>query len=804
MKPFSFRLTTGLLLVSVLLLVFLSRLHSIRAQFDSQAEPRSVEPPAKGIARDMKYIDQGANDSRLKGYFTPEGVKLEIVAENPVVVNPVGMTFADDGTPYVIEWRPSPGDEGQETPEIFTYKDGTKRTVLTLKKKVKDAVKVLQDTKGKGVYDRATTVLEADLPSGILVHDGWLYLSGCGTVRRYKQKEPGGAYNIKEVIAQGFGGVFHHQVSGLTLGNDGLLYIACGSGDNHVEGSDGSRATVLRSGAVFRCRPDGSRIQTFALGFCNPYRDVAFDTEGNLFHADNDGNGAGKLGACRLLHVAEGADFGWRLRQGVRRIQPDSLRSDISGESPGKMPPLLRTGRGAPSGLFLYNDTRFPEPYRGLLYYPDVVRKLVGAYRVEPRGATFTVTGECAFLKSDDPLFRPCQMVLGPDGAMYVVDWRTDLSGAGRRFGDGVHGRIYRLSWSGTREQPALALGSMDRWAKIVKSSDGELAKALASEDASERSKAQRELIRRGEQNRPALLKLLPNGEEPLTARIAALGALESFWNAEVQKAIQEVLESGEEPLRRLAADVLGRNAAFGDKEAQNRLLTALNDNAPSVRRAVALAMGRIGAPGAADALVNTLAFDDSDDVFLRDGLVRAIESLGKPGITQLLALAESGVRKDTDRVVATFAALRTRAGYEGLPSLLKYPHLTIEQRVKLIRSCGNYLLDPPISLDPIIAYLTGPAAQPAEVKRAGAELLAARGTARSDKAEAWLMALLSEDDSAVRVAGITAAGEICLQRARPLLVKLASDKERSAAEREAARKALQMLDAAGKMNTKK
>jgi hypothetical protein len=106
--------------------------------------------------------------------------------------------------------------------------------------------------------------------------------------------------------------------------------------------------------------------------------------------------------------------------------------------------------------------------------------------------------------------------------------------------------------------------------------------------------------------------------------------------------------------------------------------------------------MGQLAAPGAADALANTLAFDDSGDVYLRDGLLRAIESLGKPGIERLLALAESGVKKDTDRVVDFFTALRTRPAYEGLPLLLKYPHLTMAQRVKLIHSGGNYLLDRP------------------------------------------------------------------------------------------------------------
>ena len=48
---------------------------------------------------------------------------------------------------------------------------------------------------------------------------------------------------------------------------------------------------------------------------------------------------------------------------------------------------MLKTGRGAPAGLLIYNDTRFPEPYRGLLIYPDVFRKVIRAYKVAPKGA---------------------------------------------------------------------------------------------------------------------------------------------------------------------------------------------------------------------------------------------------------------------------------------------------------------------------------------------------------------------------------------------------------------------------------
>ena len=75
------------------------------------------------------------------------------------------------------------------------------------------------------------------MPSSILVHDGWMYLSSQGTVRRYplaqvlKESQDGKRDFTPQVIAQGFCGYHHHQVSGLTIGNEGWLYVTAGDDD---------------------------------------------------------------------------------------------------------------------------------------------------------------------------------------------------------------------------------------------------------------------------------------------------------------------------------------------------------------------------------------------------------------------------------------------------------------------------------------------------------------------------------------------------------------------------------------------
>lgn len=780
----------------------------------------AVQSPAKPPPFPVTLVDQGQFDPKFKGYFLPEGFRMEVVASEPEVINPVGITFGPDGNLFVLEWRQDPVTTSwNEIKETFHYRDGTTKRVPTMRKFVTDWVKQLKYDPATKQFGPAKPIIAEELPSSVLYHDGWLYVTGRGTVRRYRQSLPTGKWDIREVIAQGFCGFHHHQVSGLTIGNDGWLYLTSGDDDNFVEGSDGSRATVLRTGAVFRCKPDGSQMEVFSLGYRNPYRDVAFDDRFNLFHTDNDNEDGSRFMGCRIMHVAEGADFGWRLKEGVHCCRPDIVRAAIGGELPGRLPPMIKTGRGAPAGLLIYNDTYLPEQYRGLLYYPDVFRKLIRAYSVQPAGSTFKITGEFTFMKSDDPLFRPCQMITGPDGAIYICDWRTDSGGAGKLWGDGVHGRIYRVSWAGTKDTPAIALRGMDSWAKLQPKngygSFDSLIEALRSPNATDRQFARHEMIRRIVPNsndlayfqdvenvRRIFSSCAMDKMQNLQTRLTCTGGLQQLWDEKVNHQFIKLLRDQEADVRRVAAEAIGMNSKRGDEANHTALLKAIADPEPTVRRVAALALGRVAAGGVADALVNVYKSEETPDPFLMDAYVRGIERVGKHGVEAVLNLAQSGDERDRDIASRIFTAFRIRAAAEALPEMLGYPHLTVPQREALIRSYANYQFDPPISIDPLAVFLAKRPDEPLSVLQAAVEVFGTNSVTAGPTTRNYLIGLLPRVDRETRLEVIRAVENTRLKEAVPALLTMLADDRRDVPERTAILKALRVTSDAAAART--
>jgi putative membrane-bound dehydrogenase-like protein len=119
-----------------------------------------------------------------------------------------------------------------------------------------------------------------------------------------------------------------------------------------------------------------------ATGFWNPFH-ICFDAFGRLFAVDNDPD---SRPPCRLLHIVEGGDYGFRFRHGRKGVHPFTA---WNGELPGTLPMVAGTGE-APCGILAYESDNLPEEYRGDLLVTSWGDHRIERYRLEPRGASFS------------------------------------------------------------------------------------------------------------------------------------------------------------------------------------------------------------------------------------------------------------------------------------------------------------------------------------------------------------------------------------------------------------------------------
>lgn len=178
-------------------------------------------------------------------------------------------------------------------------------------------------------------------------------------------------------------------------------------------------------GNIYRMRPDGTQLTHWATGFWNPHASCV-DAFGRLFTVDND---ADSRPPCRLLHIIEGGDYGFRFRNGRKGLHPFT---SWNGEIPGTLPMVAGTGE-APSGILAYEHEAFPEEYLGNLFVTSWGDHRIDRFRLQEKGASFESIAEPLITGGEN--FRPVGIALAPDGSLYVSDWVLkdyNLHGQGR------------------------------------------------------------------------------------------------------------------------------------------------------------------------------------------------------------------------------------------------------------------------------------------------------------------------------------------------------------------------------------
>ena len=415
-----------------------------------------------------------------------------------------------------------------------------------------------------------------------------------------------------------------------------------------------------RQGGILRSLPDGSELEIVSRGFRNPY-DIAFNNTFDWLGADQDQNDGDKF-----YMPFKGAHFGWNHAWSSHWVGNDHLPT---------APTLGVHVDGSTTSVVHYDLDSFPEKYRGF-FVGDWLRKVVYFVQAEWDGARMTMAeGKPVDLfRGGKSLFRPTDMAIGPDGALYVMSWGKSY---GSEWEDGEfvsEGRVWRFAWKPSETDP-VALAEIEPLQKDA--SLHELLSDLDHEIEVRRVDASAELVSRA----PVadLQQWLADGNGSSTQRLWASWALAqmNIGDSQIDDWFIETASNRRKEnfnTRLLATRILGYRSAKAGRPVPEIVVEGLADSEPRIRHAAVTAIFEAMDKNALEDLIGLAARERDPVVFYANW--QALASL-------LSRDALLGLLEDTHarvRLSALLAALENRwLGSDQVMPLLDDPDAEVD-----------------------------------------------------------------------------------------------------------------------------
>lgn len=367
----------------------------------------------ENFTANIRTTDARTPEEERLGFKLPEGFEITLFASEPNIDKPINLAFDAKGRVWVTQSfeYPFPSEPG----------------------KGKDKLTILEDTDNDGKADKFTVFADTlNIPIGVLpLNDGavaysipniYRYTDADGDGKADSQKKLLGPFKTKDT---------HGMINNFVRGYDGWIHSCHGyTNRDTVAGADGDSISMI-SGNTFRFKEDGQRVEHTTDGRINPFG-LVYDEMGYLYSTD--------CHTSPLYQLIRDADYSqWGKEEGM-------------GFGPDMTP--LSDEATALAGIGYYADALFPEAYQKNFYVGDAVRCRVYRYSSTFKGSTPIGKREEDFLLSEDPWFRPVDVKLGPDGALYIADFYNSIIGHyevpldhPRR--DHTRGRIWRITYKG-------------------------------------------------------------------------------------------------------------------------------------------------------------------------------------------------------------------------------------------------------------------------------------------------------------------------------------------------------------------
>jgi putative membrane-bound dehydrogenase-like protein len=597
-------------------------------------------------------------------FTVADGLEFKLWASEPLFVNPTCMDIDHKGRVWVCE--------------SVNYRNKLHHR-KTLNRPEGDRIVILEDTKGTGKADKATTFYQSPemlAPLGIAVAKdpvgpGYkVFVCQSPDILVFEDKDGDGkADGPPKKLLSGFGGYDHdHGVHGILIGPDMKLYFSVGDqGVRDLQSSDGkgrkwtSNATDCRAGTIWRCDLDGKNLELIAHNFRNEY-EPCVDSFGTVFVSDNDDDGNQQT---RICYVMPGGNYGYHPR--------GPGQTHWHEEQPGVVPKILRTYFGSPTGMCVYEGTLLPKKYWGQPLHTDAGPRHVRCYHLKPQGAGYEVDRE-DMVTSTDNWFRPSDVCVAPDGSVFVCDW-YDPGVGGHGMGDTTRGRVYRLAPKGHNYQ----VPKVD-----LESKEGILA-ALGSPNLAVRYMAMAKL----QQIKPEVVfdslpdALASQRENPwLMARfmwqfVALMKRMGMTANGKIGPA---TVRGSDESFQ-----LLGMRAAKQVFNLPTALTPEVRRGSPAVRREALLLLRDVDPAKAKSPILELAKFYDGKDRFYLEAIGIAVGHHDKARREAILADFPNQFPEWNDKVADLVWELQPPAMLPTLGTKLADTKLTPEQRGRII-----------------------------------------------------------------------------------------------------------------------
>ena len=592
------------------------------AQWGTQGEPIGTMQKPLDPAESMKHL------------VTFPEFAASLVASEPDILKPLWLAWDERGRLWIAESMDYPN-------ELKPEGEG------------RDRLKICEDSDGDGRADKFTIFVDQlSIPTGFVFANGGVIVIHSGKTEFFKDTNGDDRADEGKVLFQGWGmRDTHATASNLRYGFDGWIWGTVGY--SGFQGTVGGKEIRFGQG-IFRFKPDGSKLEfvrssnnnTWGLGLTEDNIIIGSTANGNASMympiANRYYEAVNGWSAARLETVADSQRF-YPLTEKVRQV-------DFHG----------RYTAGSGSGI--YTARHFPREYwNRAQFVAEPTGHLLGRFYLERRGADFIAHNARNFAASDDEWASPIYAEVGPDGALWVVDWynyiiqhnptpRGFRTGRGAAYEtplrDKTHGRIYRITYqppaasAPSRQSSPSERGSLETRAatgrdtavpRLDKATSEELVATLKNQNLLWRMHAQRLLVERAPEDvAPALCELVRSTDVDEiglnTAAIHALWALHGLGVVETtapRTTVTTALKHPSPAVRRAAVMVLPRDENSLTAVLDSRLF---EDPDPQVRMAALLACSEMPASEAAAVAVLAALRDprNAEDRWIPDAATSA------------------------------------------------------------------------------------------------------------------------------------------------------------------------------------